>query len=216
MVNKPSGLAVHKGWASDRHYALTVVRDAVGCHVHPPHRLDKPTSGALVLALSREMAHALQEAFASRLVDKRYLALVRGVPPEAGVIDHPIRAKGAPPEDGREARTDYRRLWVHRGRYSWVEATPHTGRLHQIRRHLRHLSCPIIGDVTHGDGRENRLFRAEYGLHRLALHAAAIAITHPVSGERLVVRAPIPEDLAGPLRAMGLPEELMACHGLES
>ena len=211
VVNKPSGLAVHKGWARDRHYALTVVRNAVGCHVHPPHRLDKPTSGALVMALSREMAGQLQAAFAARRVDKRYLTLVRGVPPEAGVIDHPIKPKGAPVEDGQEARTEFRRLFVFRNRYSWVEVTPRTGRLHQIRRHLRHIDCPLIGDVKHGDGRHNRLFREEFGLHRLALHAATIAFEHPVSGARVMVQAPIPEDLSATLREFGVPPEHWTC-----
>lgn len=205
-VNKPSGLAVHRGAAQDRIVALQVVRDQVGRHVHAVHRLDRATSGALLFALDPETARRLGEAFEAGEVEKRYLALVRGIPPEQGVIDHPIPRV----EDGPRvpAVTEFRRLAVFE-RYALVEARPLTGRLHQIRRHFKHLSHPLIGDVRYGKGDHNRLFRDRFGLHRLALHALELGFDHPETGERMRIVAPVPEDLAGPLRAMGmLPDSL--------
>lgn len=200
-VAKPAGLAVHRGLARERVVAMTLARDQVGRHVFPVHRLDRATSGALLFALDPETARALQEQFAAGSVHKRYLALVRGIAPEEAVIDHPVPND----EDGPRvpAVTEIRRLGIFE-RYSLVEAVPRTGRFHQIRRHLKHLSLPLIGDVRYGKGEHNRLFRERFGLHRLALHALEIAFAHPEDGRLLRVAAPVPEDLAGPLRAMGL------------
>ena len=210
VANKPSGLLVHRGWENDDDVAMFRVRDAVGAHVHPVHRLDRGTSGALVLARTAEAAATLGRAFAEGRVEKRYLALVRGTPPEAGVVDHAIPAK----EGARErvpALTRYR--LVARSpveRCSLVEAMPATGRLHQVRRHLKHLSHPIVGDVNYGKGDVNRHFRERYGLHRLALHAHIVAFAHPTTGTRLVVRAPLPPDFAAVLAALGLPVDPVA------
>ncbi|TNF32221.1 MAG: pseudouridylate synthase [Deltaproteobacteria bacterium] len=208
VIAKPSGLAVHKGWAKADHYAMTATRDALGQWVYPVHRLDQATSGALLFALSPELAEALAAQFRAHTIEKRYLALVRGVPPEALLIDRPLaRDKGA---ELLPARTSVRRLWIFERRYSLVEARPESGRQHQIRRHLKGATHPLIGDVRYGKGDHNRLFRDRFGLHRLALHAARLSFDHPVSGERLTVAAPVPEDLAGPLRAMGCPESALA------
>ena len=202
-VNKPSGLAVHRGAAQDRIVALQSVRDLVGRRVHAVHRLDRATSGALLFALDPGTAGQLQAKLEAGEVEKRYLALVRGIPPEAGVIDHPVpRSLGGPRVS---AVTEYRRLATFE-RYALVEVRPRTGRLHQIRRHLKHLGHPLIGDVRYGKGEHNRLFRERFGLYRLALHALELAFDHPATGERLRIVAPLPEDLAGPLRAMGMGE----------
>jgi tRNA pseudouridine65 synthase len=200
-VNKPSGMAVHRGAARDRIVALQTVRDLAGRRVHAAHRLDRAASGALLFALDPATARWMQERFAAGDVAKRYLALVRGIPPEEGVVDHPIpRAPGGPRVP---AVTAFRLLAVFE-RYALVEARPLTGRLHQIRRHFKHLSHPLIGDVRYGKGEHNRLFRERFGLHRLALHALELAFAHPETGEHLRIVAPLPEDLAGPLRAMGI------------
>jgi tRNA pseudouridine65 synthase len=204
-VAKPAGLAVHRGTAHDRVVVLTLVRDRLGRHVYPVHRLDRATSGVVVLALSPGVARRVQERFAAGEVEKRYLALVRGIPPEAGVIDHPVPR--APGGSRVPAVTEFRRLGVFE-RYALVEAVPRTGRLHQIRRHFKHLSHPLIGDVRYGKGEHNRLFRERFGLHRLALHALMIAFAHPEDGRPLAIFAPVPADLAGPLAAMGLPVPL--------
>ncbi len=211
VVNKPSGLAVHKGWARDERYAMTALRDQLGAWVYPAHRLDRATSGALLFALTPDDARALNLQFQARGVAKRYLALVRGVVPEHGVVDRPLaKTKGG---QTYPAVTEYERLWVFERRYSWLAATPKSGRLHQIRRHLRGLSHPIIGDVRYGRGEENRRFRADFGLHRLALHAATLAFDHPRDGGRISLAAPLPADLRGPLEALGAPPAALAPAG---
>jgi tRNA pseudouridine65 synthase len=203
VANKPSGLLVHRGLDRDDDVALFRVRDAVGQHVHPLHRLDRGTSGALVFARSREVAAALARAFEEGRVDKRYLALVRGVAPASGVVDHPIpRGEGQPRVP---ALTRFRLVAPSPvDRCSLVEAAPETGRFHQVRRHLRHIGHPLVGDVNYGSGEINRRYRAEYGLHRLALHARSVAFDHPVTGARIEVLAPVPADLGDALGRLGL------------
>ena len=191
-VNKPSGLAVHRGWADDDEFAMTLVRDLLGQWVYPVHRLDRGASGVLVFGLSSEAARKLCECFERHEVEKRYLALVRGAPPEAVLIDHALLPDNS---DVRQAAVTAVRRLSQFGRYAWVEARPQSGRLHQIRRHLKHISCPIIGDVRYGKGEHNRLFREHYGLHRLALHAAALRLRAP-SGVELELAAPLPLDLS--------------------
>ncbi|MFO0739173.1 MAG: pseudouridine synthase [Labilithrix sp.] len=205
VANKPSGLLVHRGWDRDDDVAMFRVRDALGGHhVFPLHRLDRGTSGALVLARTVDAARVLGAAFEEGTIEKRYLALVRGqVANDDGVIDYPIQKA----EDGPRVPAVTRYRVVKRSeidRCSLVEARPETGRLHQIRRHLRHIDHPLVGDVRHGSGAINRHYRTTYGLHRLALHAAGIAFAHPVTGARVAVEAPMPADLAEPLAKLGL------------
>ncbi|MGE0321819.1 MAG: pseudouridine synthase [Polyangiaceae bacterium] len=211
VIDKPSGLLVHPGWAKEKPTALHLVRDRVGCHVYPAHRLDRATSGVLVFAKSPESASTLGKAFAEGHVRKRYLALVRGEPDDQ-LIDHPL-PRGEDKAGPRvAARTYIRRLdsvtltVVLRGhpvRYSLVEALPETGRLHQIRRHLKHAGHPILGDVRYGKGDHNRLCREVFGLHRLALHAADLWLPHPRTREATHFSAELPRDLRGPLAEMG-------------
>ena len=204
VVNKPSGMIVHRGWARDPVVAMTVARDLLGRRVYPVHRLDRGTSGALLFALDPGIARRLQEAFEAGGIEKRYLALVRGIPAEEGVIDYPLPRQGDRPDAPRvPAVTRFRRLGTFE-RYALVEAIPETGRSHQIRRHFKHISHPLIGDVQFGKGEHNRLFRERFGLHRLALHARELAFAHPRTGVAVRVLAPLPDDLAGPLAAMGL------------
>ena len=201
VAGKPAGVAVHRGTSREKVVVLQLIRNLLGRHVYPVHRLDRATSGALLLALDPGTARRLQEQWASGAVEKRYLALVRGIPPETGVIDSPVpRSPGGPRVP---AVTEYRRLAVFE-RYALVEVRPLTGRLHQIRRHFKHVSHPLIGDVRYGKGEHNRLFRERFGLHRLALHAASLEFNHPATGERLRIVAPVPEDLAGALKRMGI------------
>jgi tRNA pseudouridine65 synthase len=190
VVDKPSGVATHRGWDSGDDALLQRVRDAVGCYVYPVHRLDRGASGLVLFALDTDAARAFAAAWPD--ADKRYLAITRGHPPDHLVIDHAIPR--APGEDRVDARTE---IWRREsfGRYALVEARLHTGRLHQIRRHLKHISCPIIGDVRYGKGEHNRIFRDQHQLFRLALHAGQLAVAHP-DGGMLDVRAPLPDDLA--------------------
>ena len=194
-VDKPSGVATHRGWADDDDALLQQVRDAVGAYVYPIHRLDRGASGVVLFALDREAARALSEAWPA--ADKRYVAITRGHPPPHAVIDHAI-----PPEPGAPRVPAVTEVWCTEtfGRYALVEARPRTGRLHQIRRHLKHVSCPLIGDVRYGKGEHNRLWRERFGLFRLALHAAALAVPHP-DGGTLEVACALAPDLAAALDA---------------
>lgn len=209
VANKPSGLLVHRGWDKDDDVAMFRVRDAIGQHVHPLHRLDRGTSGALVFARTPEAAAALSKAFEGGGVEKRYFALVRGTPPDAGLIDYPIpRREGGPRVPATTRFVRIARSPV--DRCSLVLAAPETGRLHQVRRHLRHIDHPLVGDVAHGSGAINRHYRAKYDLHRLALHAHRVAFDHPVTGARVDVTAPIPDDLGDALGRLGLPRSALA------
>lgn len=209
VVDKPSGLAVHRSErVRDDQVSMTLVRDAIGARVYPVHRLDRGTSGVLVYALDPATAASMQAQFQATSVEKRYLAFTRGVPPE-GRLDHPVPI-ARKSKERVSAATTFRVLHVadpdETGRrWAWVEARPHTGRLHQIRRHLKHLSCHIVGDVHYGKGDVNRMFRERFGLCRLALHAESIAFLHPVSGARVEFRAELPADLVAVLAGLGMP-----------
>ena len=178
------------------------VKTELGQWVWPVHRLDRATSGCLVFALDEDAAREISLELEAGRVEKEYLALLRGVlEPASGTIDHPIPRT----EDGPRvpAVTDYERLAVLSSRYSLVRARPRTGRLHQIRRHFRHVGHPLMGDTTWGDNRENKKLRGgEIGLGRLALHARSIAFWY--GGKLVQTVAPLPEDLLGPLRRLGL------------
>jgi len=203
-VAKPSGMAVHRGWARETDTAARRIRDHLAQRVHPVHRLDRGTSGVLLFALEPEVAADVGRAFEAGEVQKRYLALVRGVPPDSGTIDHPIpRVAGGARVP---AVTEFRRIARSpTERCSLVEARPRTGRLHQVRRHLKHISHPLVGDVRYGRGDINRHYRAQYDLHRLALHAWSLELTHPRTGSPLRLRASMPADLAAALVSLGLP-----------
>jgi len=199
-VNKPAGLLVHRtAFADAEEFALQRARSLVGRRVYSIHRLDRPTSGLLLFGLTTEAAAAVSREFEARRVEKRYLALVRGWPEAHGVIDYPLAdASGRP---ARPATTRFRvlarlELPVAVGRYptsryALMDVAPLTGRYHQIRRHFHHISHPIVGDTTHGEGRHNRFFRERLGVRRLLLHAASLTFTHPGTGERLELRAPL-------------------------
>lgn len=203
VVDKPSGLAVHRGWASDRDVLVARLAAQLGRAVFPIHRLDRGTSGALLLALDADAAQHLGHVFAQQRAEKTYLALVRGAPPDAVLVDHPVPADEGPEAPRVDARTAVRCL-ERFGRYALVEARPETGRLHQVRRHLKHLSCPLIGDVNYGKGEHNRWFRERFGLHRLFLHASELRVPLPPGwgGGWLSARSPLPPELAGVLERL--------------
>jgi tRNA pseudouridine65 synthase len=205
VVSKPSGLLTHRGWGRDRDTALSRTRDMVGAKVHLPHRLDRATSGALLVALDLETQRALAHDFEHGRVKKSYLALVRGHAPERGCIDHAIRLPDRPPEVRVDAHTHFWRVGDSRvERCSLLRVQPLSGRPHQIRRHLKHIDHPIVGDTRYGDGKVNRHFRETWQLQRLALHAERIAFRHPITGEALDVEAPLPDDLRDVLERLGV------------
>jgi len=180
---------------------LVALRDQLGRRVWPLHRLDRGASGVLAFAFSAEVAAIYGPAFADGRCEKRYLALVRGHPPAAAVIDHPIPAK---PDGPRVPAVTAIRLLGVWERYALVEAVPRTGRLHQIRRHLKHIACPLIGDVNYGKGEHNRLFRERFGLHRLALHALSLRLPAVDGATAVAATAPPSGAFADCLRALGL------------
>ncbi len=217
---KPSGLLVHRtALASDATaFAVQRLRNQLGRPVYPAHRLDRATSGVLLFALEPRVHARLAAAFESGAVRKRYLAIVRGWPPPALSIDHALSrleedAGSGPATAPRPAHTELSRLAtvelpvrVDRypsSRYALVALEPSTGRRHQLRRHLKHVGHPIIGDTTYGQGRHNRLFRDRYGCSRLLLHALALTLTHPLTGSPLTIHAPPPPDFAAVAAALG-------------
>ncbi|MFH1808303.1 MAG: pseudouridine synthase [Pseudomonadota bacterium] len=203
-VDKPSGLPMHRGWARAPQYLDRLLADQLHRDVFLVHRLDQGTSGVVLLALSPDAANAMHQLFNQRCVHKRYLALVRGEPPACGLVDYAIPR--APGKERVSAQTAFRTLATVETQpraMALVEAAPTTGRLHQVRRHLKHLRHPVVNDANHGDNRFNRAVQAFHGLTRLALHAAAIRFEHPITGVPVTVSAPLPDDLAGPLRHMG-------------
>jgi tRNA pseudouridine65 synthase len=222
-IDKPSGLLVHRS-EIDRHetrFAIQILRDQIGQWVWAAHRLDRGTSGVLLFALSVEMASILGKQFEAGTVEKKYLAVVRGHPPESGEIDHPLSRqrddrewKGERSSDeAQPALTRYRRLAcielpvaVDRypsSRYALVEAEPLTGRRHQIRRHLKHISHPIIGDATHGKGIHNRFFAETFSCPRMLLACTSLTFNHPASSERIQVKTPVSGSFAATLAQLG-------------
>lgn len=206
-VNKPPGLLVHRTGldAGETQFALQLLRDQLGRPVWPAHRLDKGTSGVLLFALDAATASLIGQSFdVGHVVKKTYRAVVRGWPEAQGLIDHPLKRM---PDDARagrdevqDAQTRYRTLAHYElplphgafatTRCALVELQPLTGRRHQLRRHLKHMAHPIIGDATHGKGPLNRAVAAFLGGQRLWLHALQLELKHPVSGAPLCMKAP--------------------------
>lgn len=222
-VNKPSGMLVHRTSLArfETEFAMQILRDQIGQLVYPVHRLDRPTSGVLIFALSTEAATLLSNEFSEKRVEKKYMAVVRGRVRANCTVDHPLKEELDPIADkmartdkpAQEAVTDFEALAtvelplrVDRyptSRYSLVRAVPRTGRKHQIRRHLKHLNHPIIGDVNHGVGKHNRLFREHFQNQRLLLACTEVSFVHPVSGAAVVIHAPLSEDYRLVLQKLG-------------
>ncbi|MDE1190462.1 MAG: tRNA pseudouridine(65) synthase TruC [Pantoea sp.] len=208
-VNKPAGWLVHRSWLDrkEKVVVMQTVRDQIGQHVFTAHRLDRPTSGVLLMGLSSEVGRLLSQQFEQHQIRKTYHAVLRGWLSESGTLDYPLVEEldkiadkfATEPRGPQPAVTDYQ-LLAHvempvaisryaTSRYSLVEMQPRTGRKHQLRRHMAHLRHPIIGDTTHGDLRQNRGAATHFGMDRLMLHASALSLNHPVTGEPLVIRA---------------------------
>lgn len=222
-INKPAGLLVHRSMI-DRHetrFAMQLLRNQIGQHVFPVHRLDKPTSGVLLFALNRDAARQMGEQFTGGGVEKRYLAIVRGFTPEQDRIDYPLKEKLDRMTDANASRdkpaqaavTGYRRLATAElsypvgryasCRYSLLELRPQTGRKHQLRRHMKHIFHPIVGDTTYGDGKHNTFFRQQFHLHRLMLAATGLVFRHPVSGESIELSASLDTQFQQAFSALG-------------
>lgn len=216
-VHKPPGLLVHRTGldAGETRFALQLLRDQLDRPVWPVHRLDKGTSGVLLFALDAATARTLGLAFErGEGLHKTYQAVVRGWPAVEGLIHHPLKRM---PDDMRTEREEVQdavtrfrtlehcELPLPQGgfastRCARVELQPLTGRRHQLRRHCKHIAHPILGDATHGKGPLNRAVAGLTGVQRLWLHASALALDHPVSGQPLRIEA-----AAGPEWAVWAP-----------
>lgn len=201
-VDKPAGMLVHRSpiAGNEEVFLLQTLRDQIGQWVYPIHRLDRPTSGVILFALSSEAARQMCGVFEERSVNKEYLAIVRGYTDETGHIDYALQEE--PHKPAQDAVTNYERLATvelpipigryNTARYSLVRVKPLTGRMRQIRKHFHHIFHPLIGDTSHGEGRHNRLFREQFDCHRLLLHAHRLALSHPIRGEHITIEAPLP------------------------
>lgn len=218
VVDKPAGLMVHdsKLARGETDFAADRLREQFGKPIFLIHRLDRATSGCLLLAFDREAASALGRVLMSGEVEKDYLAVCRGWPEESFVVDHPLDGGPGKPEK-KPALTRFQRLATgelelpsvgfETSRYALLRCRPDTGRFRQIRRHLKHVSHHMIGDTSHGDGRHNRHFRM-LGIHRMLLHAVRLAFPHPVTGDRIDVTAPLDAEFRKTFELFGWDESL--------
>lgn len=197
-INKPHGLLVHRSKIANdaTEFALQLLRDQIGRQVSPVHRLDRKTSGILLFAFEKEVEIAMHKQFQEGLVDKKYLAILRGYAPDELDIDYPLAKENG---NMQQAFTSFKTLQrteidvpfgKHQtSRYSFVEATPTTGRMHQLRRHFAHIFHPIIGDRKHGCNKQNRFFKAQFEMTTMLLHASELVFKHPVNGTEVKLNA---------------------------
>ena len=206
-VNKPAGLFVHRSYMDkdEIYFALQLVRDQIGQYVYPVHRLDRPTSGVLLFALSAEIARLMGQIFTDKTIRKTYYALTRGHLLGNETIDYPLKEKldrlgdknVSRHKEPQQAQTAYESILtaslpISLGkfdsvRYSLIKLQPGTGRRHQIRRHLAHLRHPVIGDINYGDNKQNPFFREYFGFNRLMLLAKNLDFVHPVTNENISI-----------------------------
>ena len=215
VVCKPAGLMVHDSALArgETDFAADRLREQFGKPIFLVHRLDRATSGCLLLAFDRDTASALGKAVMAQQLDKRYLAVCRGWPEEVFEIDHALDGGPGKPQK-KPAVTRFQRLATgelavpsagfETSRYALLECQPLTGRFRQIRRHLKHQFHHLVGDSSHGDGRHNRNFRM-LGIHRMLLHARRLAFVHPHTGQRIEAVAPPDAEFAKALALFDMP-----------
>lgn len=222
-VNKPAGMLVHRSWldSHETQFVMQTLRDQIGRHVFPVHRLDRPTSGVLLFALNSETANLLCRQFEEKNVQKHYLAVVRGYLTGIDQIDYPLKIRrdkiadkfSREEKESQSAVTDYEELrtvempWAvgkyQTSRYSLVRLIPHTGRKHQLRRHMKHIFHPILGDTQYGDLHQNRALAEKTQVSRLMLHAEKLMFNHPITQLRLELRAGLDEQWQRLLQQFG-------------
>lgn len=209
-VNKPHGLLVHRSpIAGDaKEFALQLLRDQVGKHVSPVHRLDRKTGGLLLFAFEKEVEVAMHKQFMNGEVQKKYLAVLRGYAPDKEDIDYPLAKENGTLQEAFTSFITLERAELEiafgkhpTSRYSLVEATPATGRMHQLRRHFAHIFYPIIGDRKHGCNKQNKFFKEQWEMTTMLLHAAGLDFKHPVTGADIQLKAPVQNEFN---RVMGL------------
>jgi tRNA pseudouridine65 synthase len=199
VVNKPAGLMAHASALArgEEDFLHDRLREQLGCKIYLIHRLDRATSGCLLIAFDNATASALGQQMMTRDVEKHYLAICRGWPEERFTIDYALDGGPGKPEK-KMAVTEFVRLATaelslpsahhETSRYALMQCMPITGRFRQIRRHLKHVFHHLIGDTSHGDGRHNRHFRM-LGVHRMLLHAHRLQFKHPHTGEAMNIKS---------------------------
>jgi len=223
-INKPANLLTHRSLIdkNETQFAVQMLRDQINQYVYPIHRLDKPTSGVLVFALTKEIARTLSQQMSDQQFKKQYLTIVRGYCDDKGVIDYALKeildkmtdARAKKDKDAQSAITHYETMSrvelpfavgkYNSARYSLLKLNPETGRKHQLRRHLKHIHHPIIGDTRYGRGEHNRFFRTQFNVHRLLLHAYKLQLIHPVYNDRLALTAKVDEEFLTVMQKMEL------------
>lgn len=211
-INKPHGLLVHRSSiASDaKEFALQMLRDQINRYVSPVHRLDRKTGGLLLFTFEKEVEIAMHKQFQEGLVKKKYKAIVRGYAPDSLDIDYPLVKENGVSQEAFTSFITLKRaeldipLGKHpTSRYSLVEASPTTGRMHQLRKHFAHVFYPIIGDRKHGCNKQNKLFKEQWEMTTMLLHASELEFTHPVTGEQLHLEAPLHDEFNRVMALMG-------------
>lgn len=211
-INKPHGLLVHRSKIAvdATEFALQILRDQLGVHVTPVHRIDRKTAGVLLFSLQDTVNRAMNMLFSVGKVQKTYHAIVRGFTPETETVNYPLRKENG---QMQEAITSYRTLeqseidvplGKHQTqRYSFVEVTPETGRMHQIRKHFDHLRHPIIGDRPHGCNKQNRLFKERWAITTMMLHASEVRFVHPITGAPITIKAEFQPEFTNCMAVLG-------------
>lgn len=209
-INKPHGLLVHRSSiaADAQEFALQLLRDQINHWVNPVHRLDRKTGGVLLFALNKESEVLMQGLFSNNLIEKKYLAIVRGHTPDKQEIDYPLRKENGVLQEAFTAYSTLTRSEIElafgahpSSRYSLVEAIPTTGRMHQLRKHFAHIHHPIIGDRPHGCNKQNKLFKETWNMTTMLLHASQVQFKHPLTQQEIVIQAPLQDEF---IRVMNL------------
>ena len=197
-INKPHGLLVHRSKIANdaTEFALQMLRDQIGRQVSPVHRLDRKTGGVLLFAFEKDVEIAMQKQFQEALVGKKYLAILRGYAPDQLDIDYPLAKENGNMQEAFTSFVTLKRVEIEvpfgkhqTSRYSLVEATPKTGRMHQLRKHFAHIFHPIIGDRKHGCNKQNKFFKAQFEMTTMLLHASQLTFKHPVTGDEVNIDA---------------------------
>lgn len=211
-INKPTGILVHKTKISeDKIFLLQILRNQLGYQIFTIHRLDRATSGVLLFAKDPSTSTLLNTLFMNRVIEKHYLAIVRGWTDDESTIDYPLADEETGKFEALPSVTNYRTLGRSEidasiglryptARFSLVDIQPVTGRRHQIRKHFSHLRHPIIGDKRHGDVKQNKYFEQEFGIGRMLLHASYLSFIHPLRDDKVEILAPLEDTYFKSLR----------------
>lgn len=197
-INKPHGLLVHRSSIANdaKEFALQLLRDQVNRHVSPVHRLDRKTGGLLLFAFEKDVEIAMQQQFMNGGVQKKYLAVLRGHAPDQLDIDYPLAKENGTIQEAFTSFVTLKRAELDiafgkhpTSRYSLVEASPTTGRMHQLRKHFAHIFYPIIGDRKHGCNKQNKFFKEQWEMTTMLLHASELTFIHPVTHKEVHLQA---------------------------